>query len=149
MTPEEIEYFNRHKRKHPSKGAGNIAVAFVLLSVCFVGYRIVQHLIKSHREEVANPITVYLDVSGRASTIDFPAKCSRIIFSAADMNGEEFAKALVNSYNIPKMDWTHTANGVGCWEFVSPENVRFRASEKKQLFMERIADARSRQSNFN
>jgi len=86
-----------------------------------------------------NTIRVIFDGDAKAKLILFSASCSRVAFDCADMNGEQFAQTICNSYNVPALTATTLANGAKCWECVAPNNVRVRIGVSKEMSLEKIS----------
>ena len=68
------------------------------------------------------------------------------LFNSADMDASDFVEQFVKAYKIPKMS---VSDDLSSWVYTSDDGTKITISDKKELYMEKVANKKERKQSFN
>jgi hypothetical protein len=100
-------------------------------------------------EEYDTSIYLWLDADDRVEQILIGQKCCNQLFNSQDLSAEDFAQIFIDAYGIKEMKQALTEKNLLCWEYTSPDNIRFRIYPNKVVNISKIMDKIEVQKNFD
>jgi hypothetical protein len=68
------------------------------------------------------------------------------LFNSADMEASDFVGQFVKAYKIPQMN---VSDDLSSWVYTSDDGTKVTISDKKELYMEKVASKKERKQSFN
>ncbi len=92
-----------------------------------------------------NRVVIFVDSQkGVVKELYMDEGAINFLFNVSDMDGAEFAAAIVENYDVPLMQPEFSDDGNLYWEYKDPRGVLLKIKDNKTLTMEKIASAAER-----
>ena len=100
-------------------------------------------------EKFDTSIHLWLDAADRVEQILIGQKCCNQLFNSQDLSAEDFARNFIDAYGIKEMKRAVTEHNLQCWEYTSPDNVKFRIFPDKIVNISKVMGKSEVQKSFN